>query len=340
MNKFFAMMVAVMATLFAANAMAFTPPPSPAPQSWISDPGHVLSDTAHARLDAKLRVINQNSANEIAALIVPSLNGDSIEDVGDLTIKAWGVGKKGLDNGVLVVLAMAEHKSRISTGKGVEGDLPDLKCNDILQAMRPFLRSGNIEGALGYAFDQSSSLIANHKAEAQAAADKGSTPQASSQSPSNGSGCQVSASGGSGLILALAFACGGLLVWWMTRRSHARTRESMQAFTPVVKVPVVPIMSPPVAPSFPVAPAVAAAVIGNETAEAEARRQREEDDNRRRRQQSEEDDRRRRSESYSSSSSSPSFDWGSSGSGGGFDSGGSGGFGGGDSGGGGASGGW
>ncbi len=140
MNKFFAMMAALVVAMFTANAFAWDPPPSPAPASWISDSSHVLSDDAHARLDAKLRQINQSSANEVAALILPTLDGQDIADVGDLTAKAWGVGKKNLDNGVLVVLAMKEHKSRISTGKGVEGDLPDLKCNDILQNARPYLR--------------------------------------------------------------------------------------------------------------------------------------------------------------------------------------------------------
>jgi uncharacterized protein len=227
MNKFFAMMVALMATLFVSNAMAWNPPPTPAPQSWISDPSHVLSDAAHARLDAKLKVINQSSANEMAALILPTLDGDSIEDAGDLTFKAWGVGKKDLDNGVLVVLSMKEHKSRISTGKGVEGDLPDLKSNDILQAMRPYLRSGDVEGALGYAFDQSSKVIANHKAEAQAAATKAANSQTSTST--SHSSCQVSAPGSdtNTLPLILLFLGVGLVSWWLIRRANARSRAEM-----------------------------------------------------------------------------------------------------------------
>ena len=237
MNKFFAMMVALVATLFVSNAFAWNPPPSPAPASWISDPSHVLSDAAHARLDAKLKQINQSSANEMAALILPTLDGESIEDAGDLTSKAWGVGKKNLDNGVLVVLAMKEHKSRISTGKGVEGDLPDLKCNDILQAMRPYLRSGNVEGALGYAFDQASTLIANHKAEAAAQAAKaketgGGPPLASNNAPqtstSNSHSCQVSAPGSdAGGLLWVLILGGGLAlgIWYLASRSAARRRE-------------------------------------------------------------------------------------------------------------------
>jgi uncharacterized membrane protein YgcG len=225
MNKFFAMMVALVATVFATSAFAWNPPASPAPASWISDPSHVLSDDAHARLDAKLKQINQSSANEIAALILPTLDGASVEDVGDLTTKAWGVGKKNLDNGVLVVLAMKEHKSRISTGKGVEGDLPDLKCNDILQAARPYLRSGNVEGALGFIFDSASSQIANHRAEVAAGKASSAAPATtSSQSPS----CDASGAGagsGNGLTLLLV-AIGALLgVWFLAARSNRRRQE-------------------------------------------------------------------------------------------------------------------
>jgi uncharacterized membrane protein YgcG len=185
MNKFITMMVTLVVTLFAGNSLAFEPPASPAPQSWISDTSHVLTNAAHARLDTKLKLINQSTANEVAALVVPSLDGADIADVGDLTAKAWGVGKKDLDNGVLVVLAMKEHKSRISTGKGVEGDLPDLKCNDILQSARPYLRKGDVEGALGFIFDSASSAIANHKAEAAAQTVHSASSSATATSTTN-----------------------------------------------------------------------------------------------------------------------------------------------------------
>ena len=222
MKKLYAILVTLVVTLFASNVLAYSPPPSPAPASWISDTSNVLSEAAHARLDAKLRQINQSSANEIAALIVPTLDGADIADVGDLTAKSWGVGKKGLDNGVLVVLAMKERKSRISTGKGVEGDLPDLKANDILQAARPYLRKGDVEGALGFIFDSSASAIANHKAEL-AASKSGSS---SSSKPS----CQASAPGSgpsSGLIMLLVVG-GGIGLFWYLARSTARRRAEQE----------------------------------------------------------------------------------------------------------------
>lgn len=224
MSKFYAMLVALVVTLFASNVLAFTPPASPAPMSWISDTSGVLSPEAHARLDAKLKQINQGTANEIAALILPTLDGENIADVGDLTAKSWGVGKKNLDNGVLVVLAMKEHKSRISTGKGVEGDLPDLKASDILQQARPYLRKGDVEGALGFIFDSAASTIANHKAEV-AAGKAGSTSSGSRQSCDVSGGVGAGDSSGSIWFLVVGVSAFGLLWYTLARRARARREE-------------------------------------------------------------------------------------------------------------------
>ncbi len=218
MKKYLSMLVALAVTLFAATSFAWTPPASPAPASWISDTSHVLSDDAHARLDAKLKKINQSSANEIAALVLQTLDGQDIADVTNATFKSWGVGKRGLDNGVLVVLAIKDRKMRIETGKGVEGDLPDLKTQDIqVNVMRPRLRSGDVEGALGAGFDAIASSIANHKADVAAGRN-------SRQAPS----CQTSnvgSSSGGGWILL--FVAGGTigLVWYLARQAKRRRQE-------------------------------------------------------------------------------------------------------------------
>lgn len=220
MKKYLSMLVALAVTLFATSGFAWSPPASPAPASWISDTSHVLSDDAHARLDAKLKVINQSSANEIAALVLQTLDGQDIADVTNATFKSWGVGKKGLDNGVLVVLAIKDRKMRIETGKGVEGDLPDLKTQDIqVNVMRPRLRSGDVEGALGAGFDAIASSIANHKADM--AAGRGNRQAPSCQASSVGSN-----SGGWVLLLVAGGAIS--LVWYLARQAKRR-RQAEEA---------------------------------------------------------------------------------------------------------------
>jgi len=222
MNKFITMMLTLAVTLFAANSFAWDPPVSPAPTSWISDNSGVLSADAHTRLDAKLKQINQSSANELAALIVSTLDGQSIEDVTNATFKSWGVGKKNLDNGVLVVIAMKEHKMRIETGKGVEGDLPDLKTQDIqINLMRPLMKKGDVEGALSTGFSAIANSIANHRADVAA----GHTSTPTTTSVSNGNGCQVSEVGTGYNInwwVLVGAAIGLFAVLFITRRSRKR----------------------------------------------------------------------------------------------------------------------
>lgn len=362
-----------MVALFAVPSLAWDAPPSPKPQSAILDQSHVLSTEAHARLDAQLAQINQGSANELAALILPSLDGQNIEDVGVATAKAWGVGKKDLDNGVLVVLAMKEHKSRIETGKGVEGDLPDLKCNDILQnTLRPHMRSGDVEGGLKATFSAISTSIANHKADVAAGRSSTST---------NGPACDISngvgAGGDSTMSWLIPLILLGLGMWWVVssiQRTKRRQQEAMEATSremdallrkqeavarlkeeqdrrkrqedlKALEASMESSLAMPPTPTYHIPPPATVKHVpsAEETerkrhAEEERSRQREEDARRKR--QQEEDDRRRRDSESSSSSSSSSSDWSSGGSsGGGFDSGG-GGFGGGDFGGGGSSGDW
>jgi uncharacterized membrane protein YgcG len=333
MKKIIAMLVALMVTLFTVNVLAYTSPPSPAPASWISDSSRVLSDEAHARFDAKLRQINQSSANEIAALILPTLDDADIADVGDITVKTWGVGKKGLDNGVLVVLAMKEKKSRISTGKGVEGDLPDLKSNDILVAAQPYLRKGDVEGVLRFIFDSSASAIANHKAEVAA----GKTTESGNRQSCDVSG-GVGASGEGTWVLVLVVGGAIALVWYLAARTKRRRqteeaervaakqrlearkrlveereaarkrdeerkrKESLTKNTPVVSVPTVHRPTPTVprptprasTPAPSVVPTAIAASAALAAAEDSARKHRAEEDRKRQQREQEDADRRRR----------------------------------------------
>ena len=335
MKKYLSILVALAVTLFATSSFAWTPPASPAPASWISDTSGVLSADAHARLDTKLKAINQSSANEIAALVLQTLDGQDIADVTNATFKSWGVGKKGLDNGVLVVLAIKDRKMRIETGKGVEGDLPDLKTQDIqVNVMRPRLKAGDVEGALGAGFDAIASSIANHRADVAA----GRSGSSSRQGPS----CQTSSvgsdSGGAWILLLVA---GGAisLVWYLARQAKRRrqqeeterlaARERQEARrrqieereasrkrdaerarqlllnkpTPAVTVPSVPRPSPvtraprhkPPVPR-PVAAVVApvAAAISAADAVAEQERRHRAEEDRRRRQREQDDEDRRR----------------------------------------------
>ncbi|MFO0761972.1 MAG: TPM domain-containing protein [Byssovorax sp.] len=109
---------------------AFTPPPL---DGHVLDQSGKLSAEDVRRLDGKLDKIRRETGFAIVVFLPASLGAETIDDVAYEAFNAWGIGQKGADNGVLLVIATAERKVRIETGKGVGGALTDLQSNDIIR---------------------------------------------------------------------------------------------------------------------------------------------------------------------------------------------------------------
>ena len=99
-------------------------------------------------INQKIDAFNRTTRNEIGVLVVPTLGGDSMEDVAHDVFHSWGIGKAGLDNGILIMIASKDHKMRIEIGKGAEGDIPDAKANEILDGMKAYLRKNDFRGGI------------------------------------------------------------------------------------------------------------------------------------------------------------------------------------------------
>ncbi|HEU4535110.1 MAG TPA: TPM domain-containing protein [Polyangiaceae bacterium] len=132
-------LAALAAALFAAPAaLAYEPPPI---DGHVTDAARKLNQTQRRALNDKLDDVRRQTGFEVAVLLAPSLEGETIEDVAYATFNAWKLGQKGQDNGVLLVIAPAERRVRIETGKGVGGDLTDLESNDIIRNhVAPYLK--------------------------------------------------------------------------------------------------------------------------------------------------------------------------------------------------------
>jgi uncharacterized protein len=105
----------------------------PKPAGYVNDGAGVFDAKTRAELVALLRDVEQQSTAEIALVTVPSLDGMSVEEYANRLFTAWGIGKKGHDNGVLVLVAPAEHKMRIEVGYGLEPVLPDGLSGEIIR---------------------------------------------------------------------------------------------------------------------------------------------------------------------------------------------------------------
>jgi uncharacterized protein len=147
-GQLLASLLAIVVLLVAPRAAlaAFTPPPF---EGYVVDTAGKLSDADKEAISAKLEAYEKASTNQIAVLVVKSLEGEAIEDVAYHTARAWKVGQKGKDNGVLLVIAPAERKIRIETGKGVGAQLTDLQSNDIIRTkIAPRLKEEKFRAAI------------------------------------------------------------------------------------------------------------------------------------------------------------------------------------------------
>lgn len=98
---------------------------------------------------AKLGRYQACSTNEIAVFLPTLLDGNPIEDVAYTTFNRWRLGLAAKDNGVLLVIAEAERKAFIATGKGVGGDLPDIEAFQILRDhVTPNMKGGYVFRAI------------------------------------------------------------------------------------------------------------------------------------------------------------------------------------------------
>jgi uncharacterized protein len=133
-----ACLVAVLACFSPGAAFAFTVPPL---QGAVTDTAGKLTAADDTYLEERIRQYRARSGNELGVLVTGSLEGESIEDVAYQTFNTWGVGKKGVDNGALLVIAPNERRTRIETGRGIEHRVTDLAAARILaEQLAPRLR--------------------------------------------------------------------------------------------------------------------------------------------------------------------------------------------------------
>jgi uncharacterized protein len=152
--------------------------PLPAPRGYVSDFAGVVDPASADSITALATELREKAGSELAVVTLSDLGGETIDPVATALFAQWGIGRKGQDDGVLVLLALAERKVKIETGYGVEGPLPDGRCGAIIrQVMGPDLSAGRYGPG----------LLAGARAVAGAiAADRGVTVTGSTMTPAGG----------------------------------------------------------------------------------------------------------------------------------------------------------
>jgi uncharacterized protein len=115
----------------------------------VVDPAGILSPPIKAALTAKLETLETQTSRQLVVVTVPSLQGLEIEDYGYQLGRAWGIGEKTRNTGVLLIVAPNERRVRIEVGYGLEGVLTDALSTVILQEkVLPRFRAGDAAGGV------------------------------------------------------------------------------------------------------------------------------------------------------------------------------------------------
>jgi uncharacterized protein len=134
--------------------------PLPTLSNRVVDSTGTLSATEITALSQQLAALEQSKGAQIAIVVLPSTQPESIEQFGIRLAEAWKIGRQGVDDGVIVLVAKEDREVRIEVGYGLEGAIPDAVAKRIIdEHMTPKFRTGDFAGGLQTAIDLLSKAI-------------------------------------------------------------------------------------------------------------------------------------------------------------------------------------
>jgi uncharacterized protein len=133
------------------------------PTGYVNDFSNTLDAASKQTLEDYCANLERVTGTQMAIVLVPALDGEPVEDVANRLYREWGIGKKGKDEGILILLAIKDRKSRAEIGYGIEPIISDGAAGGILRQIRPILQQGNYGGALLAAAEQMGTTIAQAK---------------------------------------------------------------------------------------------------------------------------------------------------------------------------------
>jgi uncharacterized protein len=129
-----------------ASAEASLPP---APTRWVTDTAGFLSREAASQLDARLAAVQKQSGHQLVVWIGRTIRGAALDDWAARTFAAWKIGRKGIDDGLVMFVLADDRTVAIEVGYGLEGQVSDAVASRVIrEVMTPRLRAGDRDGAV------------------------------------------------------------------------------------------------------------------------------------------------------------------------------------------------
>jgi len=138
----------------ASAASVFADVPVPPLERPVTDLTHTLTAGEVAGLESELAVFERSKGSQIAVLIVPTTAPETIEQYSIRVVEQWKLGRKGIDDGALLLVAKDDRALRIEVGYGLEGVLPDAVANRLIdERIVPRFRAGDFAGGIAAGVD-------------------------------------------------------------------------------------------------------------------------------------------------------------------------------------------
>lgn len=151
-------------------------PPVPAERP-IVDQTNTLSQQQQSNLAAIIAAERTKSSNQIAILMIPTLDGEALEEYAIKVARQWAVGEKNKNNGVLLLIVKDDRKLRIEVGYGLEGALPDARASQIIRnRITPEFRDGKYYEGINAGLEGIITAIHNEYDSAQVASSPANSP--------------------------------------------------------------------------------------------------------------------------------------------------------------------
>ena len=184
------------------------------PTNYVNDFAHVLNPQTETQLNDWGQQIDQKAKAQIAVVTINSLDGSDIESYAADLFKQWGIGNKTTNRGVLILIAVKDHRYRTEVGYGLEPILPDGKVGGFWREAVPLLKQGDYDQAIKQNTERVASVIAEDAGVQLTGITAGSTEGPPPRPPAG-----ISLGGVFIIIIliiiVLATPLRGLLFWWL-----------------------------------------------------------------------------------------------------------------------------
>ena len=152
--------IQIAAVLFLAAMCHAEPVSQLHPSNYVNDFAHVLSGETQAELNDIARQLDHKAGAQLSVVTINTLEGQDVDTYASELYKQWGIGPKSSNKGVLVLIAVKDHRYRTEVGYALEPILPDGKVGGFWRDVVPLLKQDNYDDALRQNTEQIAGVIA------------------------------------------------------------------------------------------------------------------------------------------------------------------------------------